>query len=71
MNKCKWVVRPGTNNSFLAFTHCKPGFNYLSKVSKASQIKSVYNNHLCPICDRKIEINIELLEVNDDLPIQS
>ena len=38
METCKWVVREGTHNTFWAFTPCKNGFNYLSKVHKASEM---------------------------------
>ena len=68
--KCKWVVRPGTCNSFWAFTPCKPGFNPLTKVKEANQIKDAYENRICPICGKPIEINMDLLsegiEVIDD-----
>jgi hypothetical protein len=56
---CKWVVRPGTNNSLWAYTTCNPGFNYLSKVDKAEQIKPVYDGCECPICKKPIECNTD------------
>ena len=59
---CKWTVRPGTNNSFWAFTPCKRGFNYLSKVKTIDAIKDAYDGRLCPICGKNIEINMSLLE---------
>ena len=59
---CKWVVRPGTNNSFFAFTPCKKGFNYLSKVKTVDAIKDVYEGRQCPICGKSIEIVMDLLE---------
>lgn len=59
--KCKWIVRNGTNNTFWAYTPCKRGFNYLSRTNKADQIKSLYDNRLCPICNKLIECNIELV----------
>ena len=36
---CKWKVREGTNNSFFAYTPCKPGFNYLSRSNNLESIK--------------------------------
>lgn len=59
--KCKWVARPGWNNSFWAYTTCKKGFNYLSKISRAKDIKVVYDGRICPICGKIIECNIELV----------
>ena len=61
MATCKWIVREGTNNSFWAYTPCKRGFNYLSKISKASEIKKAYNERVCPICGNKIVCNMELI----------
>lgn len=59
---CKWVVRGGTRGTFWAYTPCKSGFNYLSRVSKAENIKSEYNGRICPICGKPIECNTELIE---------
>ena len=59
--KCKWTIREGTCNTFWAFTPCNPGFNYLSKINKAEDIKPTYDNRLCPICNKPIECNTELL----------
>lgn len=64
---CKWTVRPGTNNSFWAYTPCKPGFNPLTRVSKVSEIESAYNNKLCPICNKSIRCNLDLVK---DEPIE-
>lgn len=58
---CKWVVREGTNNTFWAYTTCKPGFNYLSRIHEAKDIIPAYNGRLCPICGKKIVINDELV----------
>ena len=58
---CEWVIRPGINDTFWAYTPCKSGFNYLSKVNNANEIEDVYNNYLCPICGNKIKCNIELI----------
>ena len=60
--KCRWIVRPGTCNTFWAYTPCKPGFNPLTKISKPEHIKPVYNGRLCPICHKPIECNTELID---------
>ena len=62
MNKCKWTVRDGTNNTFWAFTPCEKGFNYLSKVNKLEQIKPTYDGRICPICGKQIECDTWLVE---------
>lgn len=62
LTTCRWTVRPGTSSTFWAHTPCKPGFNYLSKVNNAGQIESAYGGRLCPICGKKIELNLELLQ---------
>ena len=59
--KCKWVARPGRNNSFWTYTTYKKGFNYLSKISRAKDIKAVYDGRICPICGKIIECSIELV----------
>ena len=58
---CKWTIRPGTNNSLWAYTPCKRGFNYLSKVHTVEQIKPTYDGCECPICGKPIKCNIELV----------
>ena len=63
---CKWTVRNGINNSYWAFTPCKPGFNYLSRISQANEIKKAYNGCLCPICGNTIVCNTELVENEDE-----
>ena len=60
--ECNWVIRPGTVNSFWAFTPCKPGFNYLEKFNKPEGIAEYYNGRLCPICGGVIKCNTELIE---------
>lgn len=61
MGICKWVVREGTSNSYWAFTPCKKGFNYLSKIKKVDEIEKTYNGRICPICGNKIVCNMELV----------
>ena len=62
---CRWIYRPGTNNSHWANTTCKPGFNYLSKIIGAKSVvgcADIYNNCLCPICGKLIKIDYSLIE---------
>lgn len=61
-DKCKWVVREGTLNTYWAYTPCKKGFNYLSKTHDAKDIKRIYDNKQCPICGKPIECNMELFK---------
>lgn len=58
---CKWVVRPGTNDSLWARTPCKSGFNPLTRVTRVSDIKDAYEGRLCPICGRRIHIDLSLM----------
>ena len=60
--KCRWVVRPGTCNSFWAYTACTKykDYCYLSKVSNRDSVKSVYEKRICPKCNGIIEIDDEL-----------
>lgn len=62
MSKCKWVVRPGVGDTLWAYTPCKKGYNYLSKVKCAEHVESVYNGRICPICGNTIECDMSLLE---------
>lgn len=59
---CKWVVRPGNNNSLWAHTPCKHGFNPLTKVHRLSDVEDAYNGRLCPICGRTIKIDMSLMK---------
>lgn len=63
---CNWIVRPGMNNSFWAFTPCKKGFNYLSRINRAADIKDAYDGRLCPICGGIIRCNTELVEDDNE-----
>lgn len=67
MKECKWVVRPGFGGTFWAYTPCKNGFNYLSRVNRKETIKPFYDERLCPICGKPIKCNIDLLEEDADL----
>lgn len=62
MDICKWTIREGNNNSYWAFTPCKKGFNYLSRIKNANEIEKAYNGRICPICGNKIVCNTELLD---------
>jgi len=63
MSECKWTIRPGTKNgTFFAFTPCKKGFNYLSKVNKSDDIEATYNGKRCPICGKTIICNMEIIK---------
>lgn len=62
MKTCKWVVRPGSNNTYWAYTPCKSGFNYLSKINKVDEIEETYNGRRCPICGKSIVCNMKLVE---------
>lgn len=64
--KCVWVIRPGTANTFWAYTPCKRGFNYLSRVRVASEIRAAYDGRICPICGKVIECNMALIEELDN-----
>ena len=60
---CKWVIRPGTQDgTFFAFTPCKRGYNFLSKVHSLDAIKPNYEGRICPICGGTIKCNTELCE---------
>lgn len=59
---CRWVVRDGNNNTYWAYTTCNPGFNYLSKVHSKDGIIPCYDKRLCPICGKKIKIDLKLIE---------
>lgn len=69
MDKCIWVYRPGTDNSHFAFTPCKPGFNFLSRLPYSKPYIGVadhYNGYNCPICGKKIQMDYSTInsEVN-------
>ena len=63
---CKWIVREGIGFPFWAYTPCKRGFNPLSRIKKAEQIKPFYDGRKCPICGKPIECNIELVTESED-----
>jgi hypothetical protein len=63
--KCIWKYRPGTNDSHFAFTPCRPGFNFLSKLSNSKPYVGVadyYNGYRCPICDKVIQMDYRNIE---------
>ena len=63
---CQWVVRDGVNNTFWAYTPCKRGFNYLSRINKVERIKPFYDGKECPICGKSIECNINLVAESEE-----
>lgn len=58
---CRWIYRPGTNNSHFAVIGCKKQINYLSKIwnekEQCEGVADVYNNRLCPVCERPIKMD--------------
>ena len=62
MNECIWVIKPGVNDTFWAYTPCKPGHNYLSRADKVKDIKEYYDGRYCPICHGIIRCNTYLVE---------
>lgn len=68
-NICRWIYRPGNNNSHWAHTTCKPGFNYLSKIiGTESKVgcADVYNGRRCPICGKNIRINYCIIKSEEE-----
>ena len=63
---CKWVVRPGTHNTFWAYTPCKKGFTPLTRISRASDIKEMYDGRFCPICGGIIKCDTYLVEDDNE-----
>lgn len=62
---CRWIYRPGINNSHWAMTTCKKGFNYLSKINHCEPYigcADAYNNRLCPICNKSIKIDYCIID---------
>lgn len=59
---CKWVIRPGTENTLWAYLPCRKTYNYLSKTSKKEQVKQTYDGKLCPVCNKPVECDVKLLE---------
>lgn len=64
---CDWIIREGTRDTFWAYTPCKSGFNYLSKVKRADQIQPTYDGRSCPICGKPIKCNMWLLEKESEI----
>lgn len=65
MDTCKWIYRPGVNNSHFAMTPCKKGFNYLSKIPNSEPyigVADFYNGKQCPICNKPIEIKYDVIK---------
>lgn len=67
MNKehCKWIYRPGTDNSHWADTTCKKGFNALTRIKNCEPYVGVadfYNGKKCTICGKPIQMDYTLIE---------
>ena len=66
---CRWRYRPGTSGTHFAFTPCRPGYNYLSKIGASAPrvgIADWYVGRLCPICGETIEMDYSLIEEVSD-----
>ena len=62
---CRWIYRPGTNNTHWAMTTCKKGYNYLSKLNGSEPYVGVadsYNGRMCPICKKSIKMDYSIIE---------
>lgn len=62
---CRWIYRPGTDNSHWAMTTCKKGFNYLSKLNDLESyvgVANYYNGRSCPICGKSIKMDYSIIE---------
>lgn len=60
MNECVWAYCPGTERSHWAYTPCRPGYNYLSKISPCKPYVGVadwYTGRMCPICGKNIRMD--------------
>ena len=60
MDRCIWKYREGLNGSHYAFTPCKKGFSYLSRISESKSYVGVadyYNGITCPICGKQVQLD--------------
>ena len=67
---CRWIYRPGLNNSHWAYTTCKRGFNYLSKLHNSDPyigVADYYNNSQCPICGKRIKMDYSIIDVRKEV----
>lgn len=65
MDKCIWIYRPGTSDTHFAYTPCKPGFNFLSKLHNSKPhvgVADYYNGRTCPICGKQIQMDYSNIE---------
>lgn len=61
---CRWVYRPGTNDSHWARRNCDKDYVPLTKIVKKEPcigIADYYNGRLCPRCGRIIQVDYVLL----------
>ena len=62
---CRWIYRPGTNNSHWANTTCKGGFNPLTRIKNCEPYVGVadfYNGKICMVCGKPIQMDYALIE---------
>lgn len=67
---CRWIYRPGFNNSHWAYTTCKKGFNYLSRLQHSESyigVADYYNNKQCPICGKRIKMDYSIIDVGKEV----
>lgn len=65
MEKCTWWYRAGTNDTHFAIATCDKKAKYLSKIPKSTQhirVADFYNDRICPVCGKIIEMKYDLLE---------
>ena len=67
MESCRWIYRPGTNNSCLAVATCDHVMRYLSRINPMDN-ESIgcadwYNGKLCPGCSRIIQMDYTLIKI--------
>lgn len=61
---CKWIYRPGTDDSHWAIAACDKSHKYLSKIPHGASrpgIANFYNGRLCPSCDHPIQMDYSFL----------
>lgn len=67
MNTCRWIYRPGKNNSHWTHPSCakSDAFNYLSRVVSKEQVSGCadyYNNKVCPECGKVVVMDYRLMK---------
>lgn len=65
MDNCKWIYRPGTDNSHFAMATCDSSMKYLSKIPNSPPEKGCcdfYNGATCPSCSKPISMDYRMIE---------